>query len=268
MQNLRDKLLKAGLVTAEQAEKVEKAPQPAPRPERRREPPERSPGEGRSGGPWVVARPQPLSSIPKLPPLAGSKASQRLEAKRQVERDRQLRERVLAAQVPVEPGERTFYFVTRKNRLRRLELSDVQAEALEQGRLAVVERPDPAQIEHALIPAELALALVAEFPKAVRFLNAPGAPVGFLTDDEVKARAAAEAAETPEERAAAEAPQSSEQRAEEAADSAEGAPAPENPEERSMARASGPSEQPPDEAADTHEVAPAGEAPPAAADPG
>ena len=144
-----------------------------------------------------------------------------LEARRQQERDRQLRERVLAAQVAVEPGERTFYFVTRKNRLRRLELSDAQAEALEQGRLAVVERPDPAQIEHALIPAELALALVAEFPKAVRFLNAPGSPVGFLTDEEVKARAAAEAAETPEERAAADAPESEEQRAEEAADAAD-----------------------------------------------
>ena len=141
-----------------------------------------------------------------------------MEAKRQREQDRRLRERVLAAQVPVEPGERTFYFVTRKNRLRRLELSDAQAEALEQGRLAVVERPDPAQIEHALVPAELALTLVTEFPKAVRFLSAPGAPVGFLTDAEVRARAAAEAAETPEERAAAEAPQSEEQRAEEAAD--------------------------------------------------
>jgi hypothetical protein len=263
MQNLRDKLLKAGLVTAEQAEKVEKAPQPAPR----REHPERSPGEGRSG-PWVIARPQPLSSIPKLPPLAGSKASQRLEAKRQVERDRQLRERVLAAQVPVEPGERTFYFVTRKNRLRRLELADAQAEALEQGRLAVVERPDPAQIEHALIPAELALALVAEFPKAVRFLNAPGSPVGFLTDDEVKARAAAEAAETPEERAAAEAPQSSEERAEEAADSAEGAPAPENPEERSAAQVSRSSEQHAEGTADRADRSPTGEAPPAVADPG
>ena len=84
----------------------------------------------------MVALPKPLAAIPKLPPLAGSKASQRLEARRQQERDRQLRERVLAAQVPVEPGERTFYFVTRKSRLRRLELSDGQAEALEQGRLA------------------------------------------------------------------------------------------------------------------------------------
>jgi hypothetical protein len=84
-----------------------------------------------------------------------------------------------------------------------------------------VERPDPAQIEHALIPGELALALVSEFPKAVRFLNAPGSPVGFLTDEEVKARAEAEAAETPEERAAADAPESEEQRAEQAAEVAE-----------------------------------------------
>jgi uncharacterized protein YaiL (DUF2058 family) len=221
VQNLRDKLLKAGLVTAEQAEKAEKSADPAPRPERRRERAERPPPGPKTSGPMLVARLQPLAAIPKLQPMAGSKASQRLEARRQQDRDRQLRERVLAAQVAVEPGERTFYFVTRKNRLRRLELSDAQAEALEQGRLAVVERPDPAQIEHALVPAELALELVAEFPKAVRFLNASGSPVGFLTDEEVKARAAAEAAETPEERAAADAPESEEQRAEEAADAAD-----------------------------------------------
>ncbi|HSP18635.1 MAG TPA: hypothetical protein VLQ79_03920 [Myxococcaceae bacterium] len=220
MQNLRDKLLKAGLVTSDQAEEAEKTSAPPPRPERR-DRPERAGSSPAPGGPLLVARLQPISSIPKLPPLPGSKASQRLDAKRQVERDRQLRDQVLAAQVAVEPGERTFYFVTRKNRLRRLELSEAQAEALEQGRLAVMERPDPAQIEHALVPAALALALVAEFPKAVRFLNAPGSPVGFLSDDEVKARAASEAAESPEERAAADAPQSAEQRAEEAADTVE-----------------------------------------------
>jgi len=221
VQNLRDKLLKAGLVTAEQAEEAEKTSAPPQRPERRKERGERPPPAASPGGPWMVARLQPPTAIPKLPPLAGSKASQRLEAKQQLERDRQLRDQVLGAQVVMEPGERTFYFVTRKNRLRRLELSDAQAEGLEQGRLAVVERPDPAQIEHALVPAELALRLVAEFPKAVRFLNAPGSPVGFLTDEEVKARAAAEAAETPAERAAADAPQSEEQRAEEAADAVE-----------------------------------------------
>jgi hypothetical protein len=221
VQNLRDKLLKAGLVTAEQAEKAEKTAEPAPRPDRRQQRPERPATAGGAGGPMMVARLQPLAAVPKLPPLPGSRASQRLDAKRQLEQDRRLRERVLAAQVTVEPGDRTFYFVTRKNRLRRLELSSAQAEALEQGRLAVVERPDPAQIEHALVPGELALALVSEFPKAVRFLNAPGSPVGFLTDEEVKAHAAAEAAETPEERAAADAPETEEQRAEQAAEVAE-----------------------------------------------
>ena len=221
VQNLRDKLLKAGLVTTEQAEKAEKAEEPRRSSDRRRERPER-PASAETG-PWVVARLQPPASIPKLPPLAGSKASQRLEARKQLDRDRRLREKVLSAQVAVETGGRTFYFVTRKNRLRRLELSDAQAEALEQGRLAVVERPDAAQIEHALVPGEVALALVAEFPKAVRFLNAPGSPVGFLSDEEVRARAAAEADETAEERAAADAPQSEEQRAEEAADAADAA---------------------------------------------
>ena len=244
MQNLRDKLLKAGLVTAEEAEKAEKSADAAPRPERRRDRAERPAPAPKASGPMLVARLQPLGTVPKLPPLAGSKASQRLEARRQQERDRQLRERVLAAQVAVEPGERTFYFVTRKNRLRRLELSDAQAEALEQGRLAVVERPDPAQIEHALVPAELALALVAEFPKAVRFLNAPGSPVGFLTDEEVKARAAAEAAETPEERAAADAPESEEQRAEEAADAAGAEPADSSPAERQSEAAGEPGSAP------------------------
>lgn len=221
VQNLRDKLLKAGLVTAEQAEKA--ATEPA-RPSEAKRPsrPERSSGtDERAGaaanGPWITARLKPLGTVPKLPPLAGSKASQRLEAKRQLERDRQLRERVTAAQVPVEPGEQTFYFVTRKNRLRRLELSADQAAALEQGRLAVVERPDPAQIEHALVPGALATELLTDFPKAVRFLNAPGASVGFLSDEEVRSRAAAEAAETPEERAAADAPESDEERAEEEA---------------------------------------------------
>ena len=230
MQNLCDKLLKAGLVTAEQAEKAATEP-PRPPPAKRGatrtdgagEPEGRTGRTGASGaGPWITARLKPLGAVPNLPPLAGSKASQRLEAKRQLERDRQLRERVAAAQVAVEPGDRAFYFVTRKNRLRRLELSVEQAAALEQGRLAVIERPDPAQIEHALVPAALAAELLADFPKAVRFLNAPGTSVGFLTDEEVRDRAAAEAAETPEERAAADAPESAEERAEAEAQASEG----------------------------------------------
>jgi len=84
-------------------------------------------------------------------------------------------------------------------------------------------------------------ALVSEFPRAVRFLNAPGSPVGFLSDEEVKARAAAEAAETPEERAAAEAPETEDQRAQEAADAAE-ATGTDEPQAGSAAGAAEPSE--------------------------
>ena len=117
-----------------------------------------------------------------------------------------MRERVSAAQVPLSLGERAFYFVTRKNRLRRLELSLEQAQALESGALAVVERPEPGQIEHALVPADAAEALLRDFPKAVRFFNKQGEPVGFLSEDELKSRQHSESQEASAEEAAAEAP--------------------------------------------------------------
>jgi hypothetical protein len=186
MQNLRDKLLKAGLVSADQAAESSVTPAPAPvtrpaaRPAARAIP---------AGGPLIAVRREPLpAAVPKLPPLPGSREAQRLESRKQLEQDRSLRERVTAAEVPVLPGERAFYFVTRKNRLRRLELSVAQAEALESGALAVVERPEPGQIEHALVPLQAAEALLRDFPKAVRFFNRQGEPVGFLSDEELRSR--------------------------------------------------------------------------------
>ena len=44
---------------------------------------------------------------------------------------------------------------------------------LESGELAIVERPDPGGIEHALVPAAVALELKALNEKVVRFLNVP-----------------------------------------------------------------------------------------------
>ena len=145
--------------------------------------------------------------IPKLPPLAGSKEAQRNDAKKQVQLDRTLREKVLAAQVAIESGSTTFYFVTRKQKLRRLELTEVQAKMLEEGKLAVVERPDPDRIEHALVPPEAAAELFAQSEKSVRFWNREGQAVGFLTEAEIASRhseadepeaAAAPPAATPE----------------------------------------------------------------------
>lgn len=209
MQSLRDKLLKAGLVTEEAAKKAEtgaRAPKAAPPPPRREEPRRPPP---RDEGP---------SRLPKFAPLPGSKEAHRLQAKRQLEADRALREKVLATQVPPASGETPFYFVTRKNKLRRLELSAEQAKQLETGELAVVERPDPDKIDHALVPAAAAREILADFPKAVRFLNAPGATVGFLSEQEISNRAH-EASAPDVEEASAEAP----------AASAEEAPKPETP---------------------------------------
>jgi hypothetical protein len=135
--------------------------------------------------------------------MPGSKAYQRAESKKQVELDRALRELVLGAQVPQEPGETAFYFMTRKGKLRRMELSPAQAKQLEDGELGVVERPEPAQIEHSLVPAAAAEQMFALSQKAVRFFNRKENPVGFMNDEELKAQQAAEASgtavETPDE---------------------------------------------------------------------
>jgi hypothetical protein len=208
MQNLRDKLQKAGLISAEQAAEAASAPtKPAPPPEPRAATPRPARREHTAAaGPLIAVRREPLpSSIPKLPPLPGSREAQRLESRKQLEQDRALAERVSAAEVPLSPGERAFYFVTRKNRLRRLELSSEQALALESGALAVAERPEPGQIAHALIPREAAEALLQDFPRAVRFFNRPGEPVGFLSEEELRTRQETEKDEASRPSAAVEA---------------------------------------------------------------
>ncbi|MFL5348548.1 MAG: DUF2058 family protein [Hyalangium sp.] len=228
MQNLRDKLLKAGLVSEDQAKKSE-ASAPAPRrsppaqpqrqeataprredrpprrddrpPPRREERPRRDDRPQHAGGgrpqhgrpPAAAAAERP---IPKLPPMPGSKEYQRIESKKQMELDKALRELVLGAQVPVDVGATAFYFMTRKGKLRRLELTQEQAKQLEDGALGVVERPEPAQIEHSLVPAATAEQMFALSKKAVRFLNRKESPIGFMSDEDVKTQQAAEAAGT------------------------------------------------------------------------
>lgn len=191
MQNLRDKLLQAGLINESDAKRAETR-RPEPRrsePPKKPEPRERGPAQGRGRGGPSAPRSGP-APIPKLPPLAvpNNKEFQRLEAKRQVELDRQIRELVSSTQVAPESAEHTFYFVTRKNRLRRMDMSPAQAQMLERGELAVVERPDPGQIEHALVPPSTAEKMLELQPKSVRFFNRADAPVGFLTDEELARR--------------------------------------------------------------------------------
>ena len=216
MQNLRDKLLKAGLVTEDQAKKVETsapsrpAPASQPRREEARGPrrddhrPRRDEGRGppprREGGRPPQGRPPqgraPAAAappVPRLPPMPGSREAQRLESKKQQELARALRELVAGNQVPIDVGASVFYFMTRKGKLRRLELTEAQAKQLEDGTLAVVERPEPAQIEHSLVPAAAAEQMYALSQKSVRFLNRKESPIGFMSDDQVKEQQEAEA---------------------------------------------------------------------------
>ena len=127
MQSLRDKLLKAGLVTEDAAKKAEqeKAAKPAPAaarppPSERREAPrdsnrDRPPRrDDRPPPPRRDDRPPPPrreveTRVPKLPPLQGSKEAHRLQARKQVELDRTLRELVLSNTVPVEVGPLMFH---------------------------------------------------------------------------------------------------------------------------------------------------------------
>ncbi len=199
MQSLKDKLLKAGLVSEEAAAKaeVEKSEARKPQAQIKRgeaprsrpvtsDPPRRPESTPRRHESRVDHR---ELRVPKLPPLPGSKEANRQASRKQLEIDRKIREIVLATQVTYERGETPFYFVTRKNRLRRLELTAELARKLESGELAVVERPDPDKIDHSLVPPSAAEQILLLSSKAVRFLNKVGAQVGFLTEEEISTRA-------------------------------------------------------------------------------
>lgn len=204
MLSLKDKLLKAGLVSEEQAQKADADKAAAkkaaaqrtaarPPPQAARPPPGARPAPAPRREPREEAVVE-ARNVPKFAPLPGSKAWNQEEARKQQALDRQLREWVLAAQVTMEPGDRVFHFQTRKGKLRRLDLSAAQGTLLEEGKLAVVERPDPAQIEHALVPVEVAEKMLALSERAVRFLNKDGANVGFLSEEEIHQRAVETAA--------------------------------------------------------------------------
>jgi uncharacterized protein YaiL (DUF2058 family) len=172
MQSLKDKLLKAGLVTEESIKKAEvKAPISNPLPPRSAQ--------------QLVSQPkndfkkfEPVR-LPKFAPLPGSKEANRQAARAQHELDRKVRESVEANKVEIEIGASVFHFVTRKNKLRRLELTEVLHKRIEAGELAIVEWPLPDKIEHALVPVAVALELKKLSPRVVRFLKGEEVNVGF-----------------------------------------------------------------------------------------
>jgi len=166
MQNLRDKLLKAGLVTEKQAKEAEERPA---RKHREREAKESAEEKQRREA--FAAREAELAEERRRD------AAKAAEARMQSERARQLRQIVESQRLREPPGETSFHFVKRSGKIARLAVSAETAKMLESGAAAVVE--DPGQPEHAVVPAETARRIYEIDPKAIRFWCGPDKPIGF-----------------------------------------------------------------------------------------
>ncbi len=169
MQNLRDKLLKAGLVTEKQVKEAardEKAG--APRKHRDRE--EKLSAEEQERRAAFAAREAELAEERR------KEAAKVAEARMQSERARRLRQLVEANRVR-ERGEVTFHYVRRSGKIGRLDVSLEMQKKLEQGAAAVVD--DPGSPDCAVVLSEAAKRIYEVDAHAIRFWSGPEKPIGF-----------------------------------------------------------------------------------------
>ena len=176
MQNLRDKLLKAGLVSQEQVKKAEtKAPKARPPAPPHRPAPQTDEERQRQEAFAAHEAEKAAARQTELDKLA--------EARAQSERARSLRALVEEHALREPPGEVTFHYKKRGSKLGRLAVSPETAALLEKGQVAVVE--DPGKPDPALVPAHAARAAYKIDPRAIFFWAGPDKPIGFEEPDEV-----------------------------------------------------------------------------------
>jgi uncharacterized protein YaiL (DUF2058 family) len=168
MQNLRDKLLKAGLVSEKQAQEAARDQRPA---KKHREREEAQSVEEKQRREAFAAREAELAEEKR------KEAAKVAEAKMQSERARRLRQLVESHRIREAPGEVPFHFVKRSGKIGRLALSPATAKLLESGGAAVVD--DPGSPDHAVVPAEAAQRIYQVDPQAIRFWYGPEKPIGF-----------------------------------------------------------------------------------------
>jgi uncharacterized protein YaiL (DUF2058 family) len=178
MADLRDQLLRAGLVD-------QKAKQQADTAARRKRKKKDKTKKGH------LAQEEQRRQAFEARLAAEAEENRRREAERHQEREaRELRNRVanLAGTWAVResrPGPRRFCFVTRTQKLNWLDVSAELGWKLELGQLAIVERPGDADEPHAVVPARIAGRIERLDPECVRFWNrappATGPPEGSLT---------------------------------------------------------------------------------------
>jgi uncharacterized protein YaiL (DUF2058 family) len=194
MQNLRDKLLKAGLVTETQVKKALEPPKPPPKQAR--------PQHGRPQQQRPAPQPRPLTETElqaeqafharevEVSEARRKDAAKAAEAKAQSERARALRALVQKHQLTQPPlGEAQFHFVRRSGKVGRLLVTAETQALLEQGAAAVVE--NPGQPDPVVLPAAAAKEAYRIDPRSVFFWNGPQKPIGF---EDVQGDVPAEAA--------------------------------------------------------------------------
>jgi len=181
MQNLRDKLLKAGLVTEKQVEKAltdhKRSPKP-PRPQPRAQ----SPEEAQRAAAFA-ARDAELSEQRRR------EQAKAAEAKQQSERARSLRALIAQHRMQDTLGEVSFHFVRRSGKVGRLALTPAIARLLEDGAAAVVEMPG--ETDPALLLSDIAKKAWAIDPRAIFFWAGPQKPIGFDSEADISESSAA-----------------------------------------------------------------------------
>ena len=171
MQSLRDKLLKAGLVSEEQARQSERdKKQGAPKNQTHRQKQETLSEEEQQRRAAFAAREAEQAEVRR------KEAAKKAEARMQSERAHRLRQIVDANKVK-EKGEVSFHYVRRNGKIGRLDISLATQKNLESGGAAVVE--DPGSPDCVVVPAEAAAKIYAVDPPAIRFWSGPDKPIGF-----------------------------------------------------------------------------------------
>jgi len=169
MQNLRDKLLKAGLVTEKQAQEAAREHRQGPeRSHRQREKALTEEEQQRRAA--FAAREAELAEERR------KEAEKQAEARMQSERARRLRQLVETHRIR-EAGEVAFHYVRRNGKVGRLDVSAQTQQRLEQGAAAVVD--DPGSPDCAVVPAEAAKRIYEVDQQAIRFWYGPSKPIGF-----------------------------------------------------------------------------------------
>lgn len=163
MQNLRDQLLKTGLVTKGQKQQVEQ--------DKRRERKQLKKGQAEE----LTLEQQRQAHAARLEAQREADRQRALEQRQQVEaRERllQLRHTIDYWKLSEEPrASRRWYFVTRQNIIKYLAVSEPTALRLRTGALAIVEHPDDVEPRYLLVEHDAAEVVAQLDANYVRFYN-------------------------------------------------------------------------------------------------